>query len=205
MWINTETQQTFTTHSEIRSSLEHVSLPSVITDEMLADISILPLLGSVPTFDALTQVAVETEPLLVDGSWTRQWDISDLPQEAADANRAAAKASARNAVKAERDRRIQLGGYQAGGKWFHSDTFSRTQQIGLAMLGANIPAGVMWKTMDGSFIEMTPTLAAQIFAAAMISDNATFAHANDLISQIDASQDPRSIDIKAGWPATFQV
>ena len=62
------------------------------------------------------------------------------------------------AIKAERDRRTQTGGYYVASvsKWFNSDPFSRTQQLGLLMYAANMPAGIKWKTMDGSFVTMTP-------------------------------------------------
>lgn len=106
-------------------------------------------------------------------------------------------------IKAERDRRIQSGGYMVGAKWFHSDTFSRTQQMGLVMLGANIPADTPWKTMDGSFEVMTPALAAQIFATAAASDIAIFAAAEAHKAAMEASQDPSSYDFSAGWPATY--
>lgn len=106
-------------------------------------------------------------------------------------------------IKAERDRRTHNGGYPAAGKWFHSDTFSRSQQLGLVMMGANIPAGLMWKTMDGSFIEMTQAVANDVFSAAGLQDAATFAHAEALRVQIEASADPASIDIYSGWPLCF--
>ena len=106
-------------------------------------------------------------------------------------------------IKALRDAKIQSGGYQVAGKWYHSDTFSRTQQIGLVMLGASIPAGLQWKTMDGSFVTMTQSLAAQIFAAAAAQDIAVFARAEVLRAQVNASSDPGSIDITTGWPATY--
>lgn len=104
-------------------------------------------------------------------------------------------------IKAERDRRIQEQGYVAGGKRFHGDTFSRTQQMGLVMLGASIPPGLQWKTMDGSFVAMTQTLAQQVFAAAAASDIALFGHAEALRAQVNAAEDPSSVDITAGWPA----
>lgn len=107
-------------------------------------------------------------------------------------------------IKAERERRSQHGGYQAAGKWFHSDTFSRSQQLGLVLLGANVPPGLMWKTMDGTFIEMTPALAQQVFQAAALSDNAFFSYAENLRQQIENSEDPESIDIATGWPPTFE-
>lgn len=105
-------------------------------------------------------------------------------------------------IKAIRDRKAQTGGYTTGGKWFHSDTFSRTQQMGLVMMGAGVPP-VEWKTMDGSFITMTPTLAGQIFGAAASQDMALFGHAETLRAAVDAAADPSAIDINAGWPATY--
>jgi hypothetical protein len=115
----------------------------------------------------------------------------------------AAKDAAWERIKAERDRRKLNGGYTAGGKWFHSDTFSRTQQIGLVMLGASIPANTPWKTMDGSFVTMTQTLAGQVFAAAAAQDMATF-HAAELHkAAMEASADPAAYDFSGGWPATF--
>ena len=106
-------------------------------------------------------------------------------------------------IKAERDKRTQTGGYKASDKWFHSDTFSRSQQIGLTMMGTNIPAGLMWKTMDGSFVEMTQALANEIFISAGVSDGSTFAYAEVLKAQIESSNNPSSIDIYSGWPICF--
>lgn len=106
-------------------------------------------------------------------------------------------------IKAIRDRKTQAGGYATGGKWYHSDTFSRTQQMGLVMMGAGVPA-VQWKTMDGTFVTMTQTLAGQIFAAAAAQDQAMFVHAEALHASVDASETPTEIDINAGWPATYQ-
>lgn len=106
-------------------------------------------------------------------------------------------------IKAIRDRKTMQGGYSTGGKWYHSDTFSRTQQLGLVMLGASIPEGLQWKTMDGSFVTMTQTLAGQIFAAAAAQDTALFANAESLRATVNASSNPESVDITTGWPATY--
>ena len=106
-------------------------------------------------------------------------------------------------VKDERDRRTQQGGYKVGTKWYHSDTFSRSQQLGLVLMGAGIPQGLMWKTMDGSFIEMTQAVASDVLIGAGIQDSATFAYAEALKAQVEASTDPASIDIYSGWPICF--
>lgn len=113
------------------------------------------------------------------------------------------KAMKWDAIKAERDRRIQSGGYKIGTKWFHSDTFSRTQQMGLVMLGAGIPANTPWKTMDGTTVTMTQTLAGQIFTTAAASDIAIFAAAETHRVAMEAAADPADYDFSGGWPKVF--
>lgn len=106
-------------------------------------------------------------------------------------------------IKTERDRRKLTGGYQAAGKWFHSDEFSRSQQLGLVALGANMPAGIQWKTMDGTFVEMTPTLAQQILSAAAANDIAIFTAAENHKVTMEASANPASYGFSTGWPAMY--
>jgi len=118
-------------------------------------------------------------------------------------NAAGARAEAWEKIKAERERRTLQGGYQAAGKWFHSDAISRVQQIGLVLLGNNIPANTHWKTMDGTFILMTPQLAQQIFGAAAASDIAIFAAAEAHKAAMEEAEDPASYDFSGGWPAVF--
>ena len=118
-----------------------------------------------------------------------------------------AKAARWSDIKAERDRRKIDGGYKVtvGGvdKWFHSDAFSRNQQLGLVLLGASIPPGLQWKTMDGSFVAMTQSLASQVFAAAAAQDMATFTAAETHKAAMEASSDPASYNFSGGWPAIF--
>jgi hypothetical protein len=116
---------------------------------------------------------------------------------------AAVKAAKWSEIKNERDRRIQNGGYKVGTKWFHSDTFSRTQQMGLVIMGASIPENTPWKTMDGSTVVMTQTLAGQIFATAAGSDIAIFATAEAHKAAMEASADPATYDFSTGWPMSF--
>lgn len=108
-----------------------------------------------------------------------------------------------NRIKTERDRRTEQGGYKVGTKWFHSDQKSRSQQLGLVLLGASIPAGLQWKTMDGSFVAMTQQLAGQVLAAAAASDQAIFAAAEAHRQAMEASADPAAYDFSAGWPKVF--
>ncbi len=132
-----------------------------------------------------------------------EWEILDLTQEQIDANLATLRASIWENIKDIRDHRTQTGGYKVGDDWFHSDIFSRSQQLGLERLGGNIPANLYWKTMSGSFVLMTQSLASQIFQAAVIQDVATFAYAEGLRAAVYASEQPASINITTGWPPIY--
>jgi hypothetical protein len=137
-----------------------------------------------------------------------QVDRDSTPEE--DAQREADIAAAANgratsrweSIKAIRDSR-KVGGVLVDGKWFHSDDSSRIQQIGLVMMGANIPVGLQWKTMDGTFVTMTQTLAGQIFNASAAHDQATFAKAEEHRAAMEASSDPAAYDFSTGWPAVY--
>ena len=105
-------------------------------------------------------------------------------------------------IKARRDA-AKAGGVKVGDKWFHSDADSRIQQIGLVMMGANIPANMQWKTMSGAFVTMAPALAEQIVAATAAHDQAAFAVAEQHRIAMEASTDPAAYDYSAGWPAAY--
>ena len=107
-------------------------------------------------------------------------------------------------IKDYRDMLTQTGGYKVDTKWYHSDTFSRTQQMGMVMMGANMPEGIMWKTMDGSFIEMTPLLALRIFNAAALSDQAMFTAAETHKTTMMTLEHPEDYDITKNWPEVFK-
>ena len=111
-----------------------------------------------------------------------------------------------SAIKAERDRR-KVGGVKVKvgttNKWFHSDDASRIQQMGLVMMGTNMPADLQWKTLDGSFVAMTPAIAGNVFAAAAASDQAIFAVAEGHKTAMEASADPSTYDFSTGWPKIY--
>lgn len=119
-------------------------------------------------------------------------------------------ASAWEQIKLYRDYLTQNGGYKVvvGGvdKWFHSDVFSRVRQVGLVMLGADIPPTLQWKTMDGSFVTMTPALAQQIFQAAAAKEIAHFAKAEEhhaALQALTTVEEIAAYDWKAGWPEVW--
>ena len=101
-----------------------------------------------------------------------------------------------------RDTRKTMGTV-VGTKWFASDTFSRIQQLGLVMMGANMPANIMWKTMDQTFVLMTPQLAQQIFFAVATQDMTIFGVAEHHRQMMLASPNPDTYDFSQGWPKVY--
>ena len=102
-------------------------------------------------------------------------------------------------IKAERDRR-KGAGCPVGAHVFHSDDSSRIQQLGLVMMGASLPSGIMWKTADSGYVEMTPTLAQQIFAAQAARDTTLFDVAQQHIANAAQAADQLTYDYSTGWP-----
>lgn len=107
-------------------------------------------------------------------------------------------------IQEERTRRQNGGVFiQSENKWFHSDQTSRIQQLGLVMMGANLPANINWKTMDGSFIVMTPAIALSIFNAAATLDMMSFAVAEQHRAAMVQTADPSQYNYSGFWPATY--
>ena len=206
-YINKQTRHYPVTERDIRQNNPNVSYPSPFNPgEEYAVVFPAPQ----PEYNPVLEYVQESTPVLTNkGVYEQTWIVVQKHNTEEERNEAIAldlaskRAQKWGQIKAERDNRTHNGGYPAAGKWFHSDTFSRSQQIGLVMMRANIPAGLMWKTMDGSFIEMTQAVASDVFIGAGIQDSATFAYAESLKAQVDASNDPLSIDIYSGWPFCF--
>lgn len=155
------------------------------------------------------QQITELPAWALDAVELRSSHLADLAAEAAAAAAQAAYAAAhpthaviRAAIKAERDRR-KFNGVFVSGKWIHTDTYSRTQWMGMVMMGASVPA-IEWTTMDGTSITTSQALAGAVFQATATLDATLFAYAKSLIATVDASNDPASVDITTGWPATFE-
>lgn len=104
-------------------------------------------------------------------------------------------------IKDKRDA-IKRGGVLVDGSWFHSDDPSRIQQLGLVMMGANVPA-VQWKTMSGTFVTMTQALANAIFNAVASLDQNAFANAEQHRTAMMASATPANYDYSTGWPQVY--
>lgn len=120
-------------------------------------------------------------------------------------------------IKASRDQH-KGGGVLVNGKWFHTDTDSRIQQLGLKdtardMLSAGasltdlVPIDgelVPWKTMDGSYVQLSIQLVLDIVEAVKVLDKRVFKTAEAHRAAMEASTNPVEYDFSTGWPVGFQ-
>lgn len=117
------------------------------------------------------------------------------------------------AIKVERDRLTQNGGYPLDGFWFHSDAYSLSQQQGLILAamqvqasGGDMNAPLMatpWYAMGSVPVVMTASLAMRLLPAAMAQQVAIFEAAKAHKVVLEASADPASYDFSEGWPQVF--
>jgi hypothetical protein len=78
MWIKPQTKQTFLTYSDIRGAFSNVSFPSVMSDNDIASVGLLPVTQTPqPTFDRRVKRVEEVTPIL-DNVWKQQWQVVDL-------------------------------------------------------------------------------------------------------------------------------
>ena len=159
-----------------------------------------------PEHDRIIQAIEESTPILIEGVWTQQWIVTNLPMEQAEANLLAVESQVWERIKQERDRRKSLG-VKVGQHWYHSDADSRIQQISLFVMGASVPP-IPWKTLTTTpppvFVTMTPAIAAGIFQNTAASDAAIFAAAEAHRVAMEASDSPESYDFSGGWPESVE-
>jgi hypothetical protein len=217
-----ETGEVITEH-EVAARFPNTSwpLPHMIVPEMLVGCDVVEA-TSKPTatrFQEVVRDGVEQ----VGGVWKQKWLVRDLDTAEAAARKVADQEAKREEIKRKRDTLSSKGGYKVVvdgvDKWFHSDNKSKTQQLGLARkadkaqaAGGDMTAGfsgpgpgglLYWKTMDGSFVLVTPALALAIFDAAEAQDMVLFAVAEQHIAAMLAVEDPQAYDFSAGWPAVY--
>lgn len=147
------------------------------------------------------------------------WALSEQGEVTRAAELAKQRAEVWERIKAFRDARSGMG-HQANGYWFHGDAKSKTQQLGLqqkAILArlddADMDATfmrdddptkpILWKTMTGQWVEMTPNRAIAVFKAASALETACHAKAEFHKYMVDQSAAPLAYDYTAGWPAVF--
>lgn len=184
----------------VRAAHPQVSIPDGAD---LLDIGYARLVETPAPIAAVGFKVIPSEPVQHGGVWRTSWIEVALTAE----DLAVRSSACWSLIKRERDRRAAMG-VKVGAHWFHSDQKSRTQQLGLVLLGQGIPAGLQWKTLAYTpqpvFVAMTPALAVAIVQATAASDTAIFTAAEVHRMAMQASPDPGAYDFSGGWPPSFE-
>ena len=89
-------------------------------------------------------------------------------------------------------------------KWFHTDDSSRTQYLALQIL-PSLPADLMWKTMDNSFVKLTKPLLTELAMTILQAEQADFANAEKHRLAMLKADNPLEYDYSDGWSATYEA
>ncbi|WFF38033.1 DUF4376 domain-containing protein [Moraxella nasibovis] len=88
-------------------------------------------------------------------------------------------------------------------KWFHTDDSSRTQYLALQIL-PELPADLMWKTMDNSFVKLTKPLLTELAMTILANEQADFANAERHRMAMLQVDNPLDYDYSDGWTAIYE-
>lgn len=108
-------------------------------------------------------------------------------------------------IKQRRSKSMESGVYHPKlQKWFHTDTEA---QRNYALMGHAINSPLYqpkrWKTMDGTFIEMTREVFQDVLALALKKADDDYRNAEIHKAKVMASTDPLAYDYSTGWSPAY--
>ena len=109
-------------------------------------------------------------------------------------------------IKAKRYDNLRHGVYiKSVGKWFQTDNATRLQYLALALesLTGGFKKPINWKTMDNSFLMLTPELLREIMQAMHDDEQADFINAEKHKAAMLKAEHPLKYDYSDGWTANF--
>ena len=109
-------------------------------------------------------------------------------------------------IKAKRYDNLRHGVYiKSVGKWFQTDDATRLQYLALALesVTGGFKKPINWKTMDNSFLMLTPELLREIMQAMHDDEEADFINAEKHKAAMLKAENPLKYDYSDGWTANF--
>ena len=109
-------------------------------------------------------------------------------------------------IKAKRYDNLRHGVYiKSVGKWFQTDDATRLQYLALALesVTGGFKKPINWKTMDNSFLMLTPELLREIMQAMHDDEQADFINAEKHKAAMLQAENPLKYDYSDGWTANF--
>ena len=93
---------------------------------------------------------------------------------------------------------------QSIGKWFHTDLYSKQQIQTLVIANIiGIYKTTAWKTLDNTYVQLTPMLLLQVFGAMLENESRLFDIGKLHYESLYTSNDPVDYDPASQWPTTF--
>ncbi|WP_308074276.1 DUF4376 domain-containing protein [Neisseria polysaccharea] len=109
-------------------------------------------------------------------------------------------------IKAKRYDNRRHGVYaKSVGKWFQTDDATRLQYLALSLesVTGGFKKPINWKTMDNSFLQLTPELLREIMQTMHDDEQADFANAERHKAAMLKAENPLEYDYSGGWTANF--
>ena len=109
-------------------------------------------------------------------------------------------------IKDKRYDNLRHGVYaKSVGKWFQTDDATRLQYLALALesVTGGFKKPINWKTMDNSFLMLTPELLREIMQAMHDDEEADFINAEKHKAAMLKAEHPLEYDYSDGWTANF--
>ena len=109
-------------------------------------------------------------------------------------------------IKQKRYDNLRHGVYaKSVGKWFQTDDATRLQYLALALesVTGGFKKPINWKTMDNSFLMLTPELLREIMQTMHDDEEADFINAEKHKAAMLQAENPLKYDYSDGWTANF--
>ena len=110
-------------------------------------------------------------------------------------------------IKDKRYDNLRHGVYaKSVGKWFQTDDATRLQYLALALesVTGGFKKPINWKTMDNSFLMLTPELLREIMQAMHDDEEADFINAEKHKAAMLKAEHPLEYDYSDGWTANYE-
>lgn len=131
----------------------------------------------------------------------KKWKIG---KEAAARKKADAVAAVWEKIKQKRHENLRGGVYvESVGKWFHNTDEARQQYTFMRTL-PQLPPDLMWKTMDGGFVNLTRALLDELSLKLLADEQQDFANAERHRVLMEQSDDPENYDYSDGWTEIYR-
>lgn len=110
-------------------------------------------------------------------------------------------------IKDKRYDNLRHGVYiKSVGKWFQTDDATRLQYLALALesVTGGFKKPINWKTMDNSFLQLTPDLLREIMQTMHDNEQADFANAEKHKAAMLKAENPLEYDYSGSWTASYE-